>query len=205
MKQTPIVAPAKRTEGSIIDDIALESGRLGAAQQEIAAFEDRRAAMLATESLDKIHALADSHARAKLGVEIAQSRLDALNRELAKFYETEERALLDAEMARLRQVDDEERQAVADYEAHARLIAADLSKLVELRDRRRQINTGLFSKGRTGAATYRGALISQVRLPAVGDGGDFWPRTSYGQMLDEMHARAARDAAALEEYHRGGR
>jgi hypothetical protein len=143
MKQTPIVAPAKRTEGSIIDDIALESGRLLSAQQEIAAFEDRRAAMLTTKTLDEIHGLADSLARAKLGVEIAQSRLDALNAELRRFYAAEAQAAVDAALAPLAAIADEERRVLADYETHARLVAEDLERLAGLDSARRQVSVAV--------------------------------------------------------------
>jgi hypothetical protein len=92
MKQTQIAAPAARTEAAILDEIANESVALGAAQQEIEAFEDRRAAMLATESLDKIHALGDSRARAALKIEISQARIDSLDGELRRFRATALRA-----------------------------------------------------------------------------------------------------------------
>jgi hypothetical protein len=204
MKQTPIVAPAKRTEGSIIDDIALESGRLGAAQQEAAGFQDRRARLLATGTLDEIHALADSVTRAGLRTEMAQSRLDALNRELAKFYETEARALLDAELAPLSVLDAEEQQALADYTTHARLVAEALARLGAIADRRHQVSVRIHQlNGQWIPAdrpTHR-ASLAQVRLPSATGDKDFWPPQSAAML--EVQARAARDAAALAEYRRG--
>jgi hypothetical protein len=136
MKQTQIAAPAQRTEGAIVNDIAAESERLGAAEQEFAALEGRRAAMLATESLDKVHALADSLARAKLKIEIAETRLDALNTELKRFYAAEAQAAVDAELAPLPAIADEELQALADYATHAAAVAEALAALQALDARR---------------------------------------------------------------------
>jgi hypothetical protein len=203
MKQTPIVAPAKRTEGSIIDDIASQSLALGIAEQEIAALEARRAGMLATGTLDEIHGLADSLARAKLKIEMAQSRVDALNRELRLFYETEAQALLDAELAPLSAIDAEELQALADYETHARLVAEALARLGALAGQRRQVSLRIHQLNgqwiSADSPTYRGALAQQVKLPSATGDKDFWPPQSAAML--EVQARAARDAAALAEYH----
>jgi hypothetical protein len=204
MKQTQIVAPAKRTEGSIIDDIALEAERLGAAQQEAAGFQDRRGRLLATGTLAEIHALADSHASARLGAEIAQSRLDALNGELRRFYAAEAQAAVDAEMAPLAAIGAEELQALADYETHARLVAADLAKLMELDGRRHQVSVAvhrLTGQWTPAVSPVHRASLGQVRLPSSTGDKDFWPPQSAA--LIEVQERAARDAAALEEYHRG--
>lgn len=65
MKQTKITLPAVRGEQAIIDDIAGESERLGAAEQEFATLGARRSRMLTSSAgLDEIHGLADSLARA---------------------------------------------------------------------------------------------------------------------------------------------
>jgi hypothetical protein len=201
MKQTRISAPIERTEQAIVNDIALESERLGAAQQEAAGFQDRRARLLATGTLDEIHALADSLARARLGVEIAQSRLDALNKELAKFYETEARAVLDAELAPLSVLDAEERQALADYTTRARLVAEALARLGAIADRRHQVSVRIHQlNGQwipADSPTHR-ASLAQVRLPSATGDKDFWPPQSAAML--EVQARAARDAAALAEY-----
>jgi hypothetical protein len=203
MKQTQIAAPAQRTEQAIVNDIALESERLGTAQQEIAAFEDRRAAMLATESLDKIHALADSHARAKLGVEIAQSRLDALNRELRLFYETEAQAAVDAELAPLAAIDAEERRVLADYETHATAVATDLAALHELDARRHQVSVAVHRLNGQWtplhSQTCWAPITAKAKLPSAEGGPDHWPVPPRVILLDAQ-ARAVRDAAALLEY-----
>jgi hypothetical protein len=203
MKQTPIVAPAKRTEGSIIDDIALESGRLGAAQQALAGLEDRRAAMFADGAgLDEVHGLADSLARARLKIEIAESRLGGWNQELKRFYAAEAQAALDAEMAPLAAIADEERATVRSYEEHAAAVSADLAKLMELDVRRHRVSVAVHRlNGQWVSADSpirRGPITSQVKLPSATGDKDFWPPQSAAML--EVHARAARDAAALLEY-----
>jgi hypothetical protein len=176
MKQIKIAEPIERTEQAIVNDIALESERLGTAQQEIAAFEDRRAAMLATESLDKIHALADSHARAKLGVEIAETRLDALNAELRRFYAAEAQTAVDAALAPLAAIADEERRVLADYETHARLVAEDLERLAGLDSARRQVSVAVHRlTGQWTIPASRSALTQKVKLPSATADKDFWP------------------------------
>ena len=196
-----------RSEQQIVEDIALESERLGAAQQALAGLEDRRSGMLTTRTLDEIHALANSVTRAKLGAEIAQSRLDALNGELRRFYATQARAAIDAEMAPLTAIDAEERQVLSDYEQHARLVAVDLARLRELQDRRHQVSVRVHQlNGQwipADSPIYRGALAQQMKLPSIA-GPDIWPASPHAALLDAQ-ARAARDAAALEEYHREGR
>jgi hypothetical protein len=204
LKQIKIAEPIERTEQAIVNDIALESERLGAAQQEAAGFQDRRARLLATGTLDEIHALADSLARAKLGVEIAQSRLDALNGELRRFYAAEAQAAVDAELAPLSAIDAEERATVLSYEEHAAAVAADLAKLQELDSARRQVSVAVHRL--TGqwtepvSPTSRSSLAQVKLLSATGD-KDFWPPQSAAML--EVQARAARDAAALAEYRRG--
>jgi hypothetical protein len=202
MKQTPIVAPAKRTEGSIIDDIAAESERLGAAQQEAAALEARRAGMLASGTLEEIHGLTDTTARARLKVEIAQSRVDALNGELRRFYATQERAAVDAAMAPLAAIDAEERATVRSYEEHAAAVAADLARLVELDARRHQVSVAVHRLTGTWtpavSAVPHASSLAQVKLPSAIGQKDFWP--SEAAALIEVQERAARDAAALAEY-----
>ena len=104
--------PIERTEQQIIDDIALESERLGAAEQEFAGIEARRSRMLASGTLDEIHGLADLLARARLKIEISDSRLASLSGELKRFYAAEAQAAIDAEMAPLAAIDAEEREAI---------------------------------------------------------------------------------------------
>jgi hypothetical protein len=201
MKQT-IVAPAKRTEGSIISDIADAQTAVGAGQQELAGLEARRARMLATGTLDEIHGLADSLARAKLKVEIAESRANVLNNELKRLYEGAAQAAVDAELAPLAAIDAEELASVRSYEQHAAAVAADLAKFQELDARRHQVSvavhrlTGQWTQ--FDSPTNRSSLAN-VKLPSATGDKDFWPRQSTAVL--EAHAR---DAAALEEYHRGG-
>jgi hypothetical protein len=202
MKQTPIAAPAQRTEAVIIESISAEAERLGAAQQMLAALEDRRAEMLTTKTLDEVHALADSVTRAKLGAEIAQSRLDALNGEFRRFKAAEAQAAVDAAMAPLAAIADAERATVRSYEEHAAAVAADLAKLMELDGQRHQVSVAVHRL--TGQWTpadspiHRGPITAQVKLPRATGDKDFWPPQSAAMI--EVHARAARDAAALLEY-----
>jgi hypothetical protein len=204
--KTKIVEQAARGEQAIIDDIAGESERLGAAQQEAAKLEDRRAAMLATESLDKIHALGDSLARARLRIEVAESRLDGLNGQLRRLYAREAQAAIDAELAPLSVLDAEEQGALPDYETHARLVAEALARLGAIADRRHQVSVRVHQlNGQwipVRSPTHR-ASLAQVKLPSATGDKDFWPPQSAAML--EVQERAARDAAALEEYHRGGR
>jgi hypothetical protein len=176
----------ERNEESIVADIAVERTALAAAQREAEELQGRRGEMLVTKSLEDVHALADTVNRAKLKIEIAQSRLDALNKELKRFYEAEEEAETNADLEILRKLDEEERRATASYEQHARLVAADLAKLAEFIDRRRTINARLFPKSLAGVATYRAALCETSKLPGLAtDGPDFWPpslRTVYGMV-----------------------
>ena len=207
MKQTRIAEPAERTEAAIIDDIARESERLLSAQQDAAALEDRRAEMLATKTLDEVHALADSVTRAKLGAEIAQSRLDALNGELRRFYAAAAQAALDAELAPIPAIDAEERRLLADYETHARLAAEALAALQEIDARRHQISIQIHRLNGewipVRSPTRRGPITAQAKLPSATGDKDFWPPQSAAMI--EVQERAARDQAALEEYHREGR
>jgi hypothetical protein len=203
MKQTPIAEPAKRTEGSIIDDIAAESERLGAAQQEAAVVQDRRARLVATGTLDEVRALADSVDRAGLQMEISQARIEALNQELKRFYATEARAALDAAMKPLSAIDAEELQVVKSYEAHAAAVAVDLAKLQALDSQRHQVSVAVHRL--TGTWTpfvspAHRASLGQVRLPSAEGGADHWPVSPRVVLLDAQ-ARAARDAQALAEYH----
>ena len=136
-------------------------------------------------------------------MEIAQSRIEALNGELRRFYATEARAALDAAMAPLAGIDAEERATVRSYEEHAAAIAADLAKLQELDARRHRVSVEghrLNGQYLTDSKTYRGSL-AQARLPSAEGGADHWPVTSYAATFDETH-RAALAQAALEEYHR---
>jgi hypothetical protein len=203
MKQIKIAEPIERTEGSIIDDIALQSERLGAAEQEAAGFQDRRARLLATGTLAEIHALADSHARARLGAEIAQSRLDALNRELRLFYETEAQAAVDAELAPLAAIDAEERRVLADYETHATAVATDLAALHELDARRHQVSVAVHRLNGQWtplhSQTCWAPITAKAKLPSAEGGPDHWPVPPRVILLDAQ-ARAVRDAAALLEY-----
>jgi hypothetical protein len=204
LKQIKIAEPIERTEGSIIDDIALQSERLGAAQQEAAGFQDRRARLLATGTLAEIHALADSHARARLGAEIAQSRLDALNGELRRFYAVQAQSAVDAELKPLAAIANAELQAVADYETHARLASEALARLQDLDSARHEVSVRVHRL--TGAWTQfdspirRRPITAQVKLPSATGDKDFWPPQSAA--LPDVQARAVRDAAALAEYHR---
>jgi hypothetical protein len=203
MKQIKIALPAERTEQQIIDSIAGESTALGAAEQEFAGIEARRSRMLASGAeLDEIHQLADSLARARLKIEIADSRLAGWNQELKRFYAAQARAAVDAALAPLAGIDAEEREAVRSYEEHAAAIAADLAKLQELDARRHRVSVEghrLNGQYLTHSKTYRGSL-AQVRLPSAEGDADHWPPQSAAML--EVQARAARDAAALEEYHR---
>jgi hypothetical protein len=203
LKQIKIANPTVRSEGAIISDIADAQTAIGAAQQELADLEDRRAAMLASGTIDEIYALVDSVTRAKLKIEIAETRLDALNKELAKFYETEARAAVDAAMAPLAAIDAEERAAIRSYEEHAAAVAADLARLVELDARRHQVSVAVHRL--TGQWTPADSPVhrpspAQVKLPSATGDKDFWP--SQSAALIEVQARAARDLAALAEYHR---
>jgi hypothetical protein len=203
MKQAPIKLPAERTEAVIVEDIALQSERLGAAEQEAAGFQDRRARLLATGTLAEIHQLADSHARARLGAEIAQSRLDALNGELRRFYAAAAQAAVDAEMAPLPGIDAEERRVLADYETHAAAVAADLAKLHELDARRHQVSVAIHRL--TGqwtplhSPTGWAPITAKAKLPSAEGGADHWPVAPRVVLLDAQ-ARAVRDAAALAEF-----
>jgi hypothetical protein len=132
LKQIKIANPTVRNEGAMVSDIADAQTAIGAAQQALAGLEDRRAAMLASGTIDEIYALVDSVTRAKLKIEIEETRLDALNKDLAKFYEAAAQAAVDAAMAPLPAIDAEERAAIRSYEEHAVLLAVDLAKLVEL-------------------------------------------------------------------------
>jgi hypothetical protein len=204
MKPIKIADPIARTEAVIIESIASQSLALGIAQQEIAALDDRRAALLTSGTLDEIHQIGDLLTRTKLGAEIAQSRIDALNGELRRFYATQARAAIDAAMAPLAGIDAEEREAVLSYEAHAAAVAADLAKLQEFDARRHQVSVAvhrLNGQYLTHSKTYRGSL-AQARLPSADGGADHWPATSYAAVLNETH-RNALDQAALEEFHRG--
>jgi len=176
MKQIKIAEPAARTEAVIINSIAAETERLGAAQQEAAKLEDRRAEMLATKTLDEVHALADSVTRAKLGAEIAQARLDALNGELRRFYAAAAQAAVDAELAPLSAIDAEEARVLADYETHARLVAEDLAKLQELDSARHQVSVAVHRlTGRWDTPASRSSLAQKVKLPSATGDKDFWP------------------------------
>jgi hypothetical protein len=204
LKQIKIANPTVRNEGAMVSDIADAQTAIGAAQQELAGLEARRSAMLASGTIDEIYALVDSVTRAKLKIEIAETRLDALNKELAKFYETAARAAVDAAMAPLAVIADEERATVRSYEEHAVLLAADLARLVELDARRHQVSVAVHRL--TGTWTPPVSPIGrpslgQVRLPSAEGGADHWP--SQSAALIEVQARAARDLAALAEYHRG--
>jgi hypothetical protein len=176
----------ERDEASIVANISVERTALATAQVEADDLQGRRGEMLVTKSLDEVHALADTVNRAKLRIEIAQSRLDALNKELKCFYEAEEEAQTNADLELLRKLDEEERRATADYEEHAAVVAEDLAKLKEINDRRRTINARLFSKGLHGSGTYSAPLCETARLPGVAaNGPDFWPislRTVYGKV-----------------------
>jgi hypothetical protein len=204
MKQARIAEPIARTEAAIINDIVGESEHLGAAEQEFSGLEARRSRMLAGGAeLDEIHQLADSLARAKLKVEIAETRLSALNQELKRFYAAAAQAAVDAELAPLAVIADEERATVRSYEEHAAAVAADLARLVELDARRHQVSVAVHRL--TGTWTpadspVHRASLGQVRLPSATGDKDFWP--SQSAALIEVQARAARDAAALAEYHR---
>jgi hypothetical protein len=205
MKQIKIAEPIERTEQAIVEDIARESTALGAAEQEFAGIEARRSRMLASGAeLDAIHQLADSLARAKLKVEIAETRLGALNGELKRFYAAAAQAAVDAEMAPLAAIDAEELQALADYETHARLVAEDLVRLRELQDRRHQVSVAVHRL--TGTWTpfvspANRASLAQAKIPSAVGGAYHWPPQSAAML--EVQARAARDAAALAEFHRG--
>jgi hypothetical protein len=205
MKQIKIAEPAARTEAAIIESIASQSLALGIAEQEIAALEARRAGMLASGTLEEIHGLADSLARARLKIEIAESRLGGWNQELKRFYAAEAQAALDAEMAPLAAIADEERATVRSYEEHAAAVAADLAKLMELDVRRHRVSVAVHRlNGQWVSADSpirRGPITSQVKLPSATGDKDFWPPQSAAML--EVHARAARDAAAAAEYHRG--
>jgi hypothetical protein len=204
MKQIKIAEPVARAEQQIIDDIAGESERLGAAEQEFAGLGARRSRMLASGTLEEIHGLADSLARAKLKIEIYESRLASLNGELKRFYAAEAQAAIDAAMAPLVAIDAEEQQALADYETHARLVAEDLVRLRELQGRRHQVSVAVHRLTGTWVSAdspnYRGALAQQVKLPSATGDKDHWPLQS-AAILDAA-ARATRDQAALAEYHR---
>jgi hypothetical protein len=203
MKQTQIAAPVARTEQAIIESIASQSLALGIAEQEIAALEDRWAGMLTTKTLDEVHALADSVTRAKLGAEIAQSRLDALNGELRRFYAAQERAALDAEFAPLSAIDAQEREVVKNYEEHAKLIAEALARLRELQGRLHAISVRIHQLNgewiSADSPSYRGGLAQGVKLPSADGGADYWPVSPQVAMF-EAQARAASLAAALAEY-----
>jgi hypothetical protein len=205
LRQIKIAEPTARTEAAIINDIARESERLLSAEQEVAGFQDRRARLVATGTLDEVHALADSVTRAKLGAEIAQSRLDALNGELRRFYAAEAQARIDAALAPLAAIDAEERATVRSYEEHAAAVAADLAKLVELDGRRHRVSVAVHRlNGQWVSADSpirRGPITAQVKLPSATGDKDFWPPQSAAML--EVQARAARDAAALAEYRRG--
>ena len=203
MKQARIAEPIARTEAAIINDIAGESEHLGAAEQEFSGLEARRSRMLASGAeLDEIHQLADSLARAKLKVEIAETRIGALNQELKRFYAAAARAAVDAAMAPLAAIDAEERATVRSYEEHAAAVAADLAKLVEIDARRHQVSVAVHRL--TGAwtpavsAVPHASSLAQVKLPSAIGQKDFWP--SQAAALIEVQERAARDAAALAEY-----
>jgi hypothetical protein len=206
MKQAPIKLPVSRNEQTIIEDIARESEGLGAAQQEAAKLEAQRSGMLATESLDKIHGLADSLARARLRIEIAESRLAAWNQELKRLYATEAQAAIDAELAPLAAIATAELQAVADYETHARLAAEALARLHELDSARHEVSVRVHRLNGTwtqfDSPIRRRPITAQVKLPSAIEGKDFWP-PQYAAMI-EVQERAARDQAALAEYHRDG-
>jgi hypothetical protein len=179
MKQIKIAEPAARTEAAIIESIASQSLALGIAEQEIAALEARRAGMLATGTLDEIHGLADSLARAKLKVEIAESRANVLNNELKRFYEVAAQAAVDAELAPLAAIDVEELQALADYETHARLVAEDLARLAGLDSARHQVSVAVHRlTGRWDNPTSRSSLAQKVKLPSATGDKDFWPPQS---------------------------
>jgi hypothetical protein len=164
MKQIKIAEPIARTDAAIIDDLARESTALGAAEQEFAGIEARRSRMLASGAeLDEIHGLADSLARAKLKIEIAQARLDALNGELRRFYAAAAQAAVDAELAPLSAIDAEEARVLADYETHARLVAEDLAKLQELDSARHRVSVAVHRL--TGEWNHSAA--PQVALPSL--------------------------------------
>jgi hypothetical protein len=177
--------PKTRDEESIVADISVEKVALAAAQVEADDLQGRRGEMLVTKSLDEVHALADTD-RAKLRIEIAQSRIDALNKELKRFYAAEEAAQTAADLGVLAKIDEDERKAAASYEEHAALVAEDLKVLAEMTARRRAVNARLFPKGLAGVATYRAALCKKTNLPGVAtEGPDFWPislRTFYGKV-----------------------
>ena len=205
MKEIKIAVPIERTEQQIIDDIALESERLGAAEQEIAALDARRAGMLTSGTLEGIRGLADSLSLARLKIEIAETRLDALNAELKRFYAAQAQAAIDAELAPLSAIDAEEERVLADYATHAAAVAEALAALQVLDARRHQVSVAVHRL--TGTWTpadspiCRGALTQQVKLPSIA-GPDIWPVSAHAAMLD-VQARAARDAAALLEYREG--
>jgi hypothetical protein len=151
LKQIKIANPTVRSEGAIISDIADAQTAIGAAQQELAGLEDRRAAMLASGTIDEIYALADSVTRAKLKIEIAESRLDALNKELRRFYAAAAQAAVDAAMAPLAAIDAEERAAID-------LMKSTLPRLLP-------ISRGLWSSTPGGIKSPLRSIVSPARGP----------------------------------------
>jgi hypothetical protein len=182
--QTKIVEQAARGEAQIIGDIATERVALADAERAEQELHAQRAEMLLSRTVDEVHGLSDAVSRARLRGEIAAARLDALHKELARFYEAAEAAQTAADLEILREIDAAERRATDDYEVHAELVAEDLARLSEMTRRRRAINARLFSKGLAGSSTYSAPLCEASRLPGVAmDGPDFWPiplRTVYG-------------------------
>ena len=201
MKQAKI--EIARTELAIIEDIALASERLLSAQQEAAGVQDRRARLVATGTLDEVRALADSVDRAGLQMEISQARIEALNGELRRFYAREAQAAIDAALAPLPAIADEEQRVLSDYEQHARLAADTLGRLGELQAARHAVSVRIYQLNGTWVSadspTRSGALIQHVKLPSAEGGADHWPLNPHAALLDAQ-ARTARDAAALAEY-----